>query len=535
MDAAKTYWNDVVDVDSAMYWNDVVDDLNARDHTGSPIPGDQAGPTRASRAGALAMLAVHDAYFGIQGQPTYLSSVPPAVPLASPQFAAAVACAQVLSALYPKHRAFIDERLTSAPRGTGNTVTASTYGQAIAKALLALRQGDAVFDERHPSRPSHVPTPAYGHHRPDPMSPNQGYLGAYWGEMPFLATPAPIFLAPPPGLDSMGVLDPTNPVYAAHHEEIYLRGGSRTSPETTREEEETTIGIFWAYDGAQKLGTPPRIYNRLVKTISRKKGLTEEQNVRLLTLANVAMADAGIHAWFYKFHYDLWRPVLGIREHDPRFGPSAEPGAARLPFSDPFWSPLGSPKTNEVGPSGFTPSFPAYPSGHATFGAAVLHITRLYLASIGKAKLNPDGTDDIGFDLVSEELDGVSRDADGSVRTRHVRRYSSLLQAIVENSVSRVYLGVHWRFDGTTGGYDSDGPGGKGPSAEFDPDADSLVVPRDSIGGVPLGLDIAEAIFKNGLKPSSASLAKGVPPPPSSSSTPEPMGYRRRSKQDPKK
>ena len=525
-------------MDVSIYWSDVVDDLNARDHSGTPILADQAGPTRTSRAGAIAMLAVHDAFFGIQGQPTYLSSVPPAVALASPQFAAGVACAQVLSVLYPKQRAFIEERLASAPRGTGNPNTAATYGEAIAEALIALRQGDAAFDERSPTRPSHVASPAYGHHRPDPMSPGQGFLNAFWGEMPFFATPAPVFLAPPPGLDAAtGVLTPTDPVYAAHHQEIYLMGGSPTSSVTTRAPEESLIAVFWAYDGSQKLGTPPRIYNRIIKTISTQKGLTEAENVKLLALANVAMADAGIHAWFYKFHYDLWRPVLGVREHEPFFGPSADPGAARLPFSDVFWKPLGAPKTNELTTTGFTPNFPSYPSGHATFGAAVLHITRLYLASIGKATLYPDGSDDVGFDFISEELDGVTRDVDGSVRTRHVRRFASLLQAIVENSVSRVYLGVHWRFDGTTGGYDSDGPGGEGPSATFNPDPDSVVVPRDSIGGVPLGLDIAEAIFNNnnGLKPSTASLAKGVPPPPATPYKAEPLGCRRRDKKDKKK
>lgn len=511
-------------MDAAIYWNDVVDAVNANDHTGSPPALEQGGPTRTSRAGALAMLAVHDAFFGIQGQTTYLSSVPPADPTASPQFAVAVACAKVLSWLYPKQRTFIEERLASAPRGTLGTLNAALYGEAIADALIDLRKGDDVFDERHPTRPIYTPTPDYGHHRVDPMSPGQGFLNPYWGKMPFLATPAAVFLAPPPGLDAAGVLTPTDPVYAAHHEEIYLRGGSPTSPETIREAEETAIGFFWAYDGSQKLGTPPRLYNQLVKTISVAKGLTEEQNVRLLTLTNVAMADAGIHAWFYKFHYKLWRPVLGVREHTPTFGPGADPGAARLPFSDPFWKPLGAPKTNELTTGGFTPNFPAYPSGHATFGAAVLHITRLYLQSIGQATIHPDGSDDVSFDLVSDELNGVSRDVDGSVRTRHVRRYSSLLQAIVENSVSRVYLGVHWRFDGTTGGYDPDKADSEGPTAEFNSDPDSLVVPRDSIGGVPLGLDIAEGIFNSGLTPSTASLANGVPPPPSPARGSKPMG-----------
>lgn len=95
------------------------------------------------------------------------------------------------------------------------------------------------------------------------------------------------------------------------------------------------------------------------------------------------------------------------------------------------------------------------------------------------------------------------------MRTRHVRRFQSLQAEIVENAVSRVYLGVHWRFDSTTGGYDS----GRGPTAVFEPQA-RLVVPRDDIGGVPLGLRIAEAVFNGGLKPSTASLAGGLPPAP---------------------
>jgi vanadium chloroperoxidase len=516
-------------MDSAIYWNDVVDDLNARDHTGDPIPGDQAGPTRTSRAGALAMLALHDAFFGIQGKPTtYLSSLPPANLNASPQFAAAVACAKVLSWLYPKHRAFIDEKMGAAPRGSGDLLSAQAYGKAVAEALIELRKGDDIYDERHPTRPSHVQSPVYGHHRVDPTNPGQGFLSPYWGEMPFLATPAAVFLAPPPGLNGAGVLNPNDAVYKAHHQEVYERGASPTSPASLRTPEETAIGHFWAYDGAQKLGTPPRFYNRLVKTIARNKGLTEEQHVRLLTLVNVAMADAGIHAWFYKFHYDLWRPIVGVREYTPTFGPSADPAAARLPFSDPFWKPLGAPRTNEQGQIHFSPGFPAYPSGHATFGAAALHITRLYLKAIGKAQISATGVDDVAFDLVSEELDGVARDVDGSIRTRHVRHFSSLLQAVAENAVSRVYLGVHWRFDGTTGGYDPDGAGGQGPSAVFDPDEDSPVLPRDSIGGVPLGLDIAEAIFNGGLKPNAkeVSLANGPPPPPSAPYKKEPMRCR---------
>jgi len=52
---------------------------------------------------------------------------------------------------------------------------------------------------------------------------------------------------------------------------------------------------------------------------------------------------------------------------------------------------------------------------------------------------------------------------------------------ILENSISWVYLGVHWVFDGFL-----PGPGG-------DPDLDA------NVGGVPLGLNIAEDIFTSGL------------------------------------
>jgi vanadium chloroperoxidase len=76
------------------------------------------------------------------------------------------------------------------------------------------------------------------------------------------------------------------------------------------------------------------------------------------------------------------------------------------PRVGPFWHPLGAPKTNVTDERirSFTPPFPAYPSGHATFGAAGFHAARLYLQSIGKATINADGSDNLAFNLVSDEL-----------------------------------------------------------------------------------------------------------------------------------
>ncbi|NJL61919.1 MAG: vanadium-dependent haloperoxidase [Methylacidiphilales bacterium] len=142
--------------------------------------------------------------------------------------------------------------------------------------------------------------------------------------------------------------------------------------------DETLIGIFWAYDGAAELGTPPRLYNQIVRRVAIAKKNTPAENASLFALVNVAMADAGILAWEQKYIYELWRPVVGIREHDESMGP--EPTESDNDISDncdPLWLPLGAPNSNS-NKKNFTPPFPAYPSGHATFGAAALHMTRLF-------------------------------------------------------------------------------------------------------------------------------------------------------------
>jgi len=86
---------------------------------------------------------------------------------------------------------------------------------------------------------------------------------------------------------------------------------------------------------------------------------------------------------------------------------------------------------------------------------------------------------------VSDEFKGENRDPDGSVRPRHVRHFDGLWDAIVENAESRVYLGVHWRFDGLS----VRGPGGKPQHGRPDTPGDV-----GKVGGVRLGLDIAEAV-----------------------------------------
>jgi vanadium chloroperoxidase len=62
----------------------------------------------------------------------------------------------------------------------------------------------------------------------------------------------------------------------------------------------------------------------------------------------------------------------------------------------------------------FTPPFPAYPSGHATFGGACFQIARLFYKERDNRSWSSDESDDIEFKFVSDELNGVSRDLNQS-------------------------------------------------------------------------------------------------------------------------
>jgi hypothetical protein len=52
--------------------------------------------------------------------------------------------------------------------------------------------------------------------------------------------------------------------------------------------------------------------------------------------------------------------------------------------------------------------------------------------------------------VVSDELDGKTTDNEGVLRPRWAQTFS-LKEAIEQNKISRIYLGVHWVFDAEGG------------------------------------------------------------------------------------
>ncbi len=256
----------------------------------------------------------------------------------------------------------------------------------------------------------------------DPISNLGVALGANWPKVkPFVLTSADQFRAPPP--PSL-----TSDRYKAAFKDVFRLGGDPAfGTGTSRTPRQTFIGKFWGYDGTPGLCAPPRLYNMVTRTIALQQHmLTVAEIARLFALVNVAMADAGIVAWDSKFKYQYWRPVTAIHN-------------AVLPLpAVPTWYPLGAPATNSAGPN-FTPPFPAYPSGHATFGGALFEMLR---------KFWPDATP---FTFISDEWNGKNKDSKGFIRPLQPETFASFSQAEFENAQSRIYLGIHWQFDADVG------------------------------------------------------------------------------------
>ncbi len=306
-------------------------------------------------------------------------------------------------------------------------------GERAAQAILARRADDGAQHPEPIMGTDYVPDDAPGAWRQDPISLIPLALGAHWGEVdPFVLHSVAAFRAPPPPpLESSA--------YAAAFEEVKALGGDGIATLTTRSDEQTEIGIYWAYDGTPSLCAPPRLYNQIAVQIADQKRTGTVQVARLLALVNVAMADAGIAIWESKYAYKTWRPVTGIREADPGTGPTGAGDGNPGTLGDPDFSPLGAPASNLLGPN-FTPPFPAYPSGHAGFGGALFQTLRRFY-----------GTDRIAFTFVSDEFNGVTLDNAGNPRPLRPRRFRSLSAAEEENGQSRIYLGIHWAFDKTEG------------------------------------------------------------------------------------
>ncbi len=400
-----------VHADPVLAWNSLLLSINAIDH--SLQNPDQEGPAKSSRAFAIVHVAIFDTVNSIVGGFTPYA-VSGQAPGASVPAAVSAAAYTTLSDLYPQHRneivRFFQAYMATIPEGPSKAAGLA-LGTSVGQAILSLRRGDGSE-----IKADYRPVPLPGVHLVDPTNPDQGYGDPNWGQVrPFTIPSAVMFRSPPPERRE-------SPRFHRTYHELMSLGGDGTSTPTQRSPEHTLIGLYWAYDGTPGIGAPSRMFNQIAHVIAQKMKNDFVANARLFALINVAMADVTIQTWESKYFYAYWRPIVAIRA-----------------LADPNWTPLGAPLSNRVGPN-FTPNFPSYPSGHASFAGAFFHMMELFY-----------GTDKIPFTFVSDELNGRTRDSMGRVRPLAPRHFKSFRAAAEEAGQSRIYLGIHWEFDKTEG------------------------------------------------------------------------------------
>jgi hypothetical protein len=424
----------MLSVDPILEWNANAIEVNRVSYSGGVV-NDEIGPTRSSRALAIEHVAMFDAWNSIHEQFTpYLVEAPDANG-ASDIAAVAEAAHDTLLAMYPHQQAFIDmslsQTLARVPDGPRKT-RGINVGSFVAQAILAARANDG---SEIPGQ--YIPDGQPGHHQADPLNPNQGFLTPAWGGVtPFgISSTAAVPTPPVPSL--------TSAEYTQAFDQVKALGEENS---TVRTIDQTEIGLYWGYDVARGLGDPPRLYNQIARVVAEQEHNTVADNARMFALINIAMADAGIQCWGVKYRDIFWRPIVAIRQAATDGNPNT--------MADPTWAPLGAPRSNPLPTEhvNFTPPFPAYTSGHATFGGAAF-----------KTMADFYQTDDVKFSIpftfISDELNGVTTDIHQSippmilnfVRQIEPRQFVSFSQAAAENAASRIFLGIHWRFDAIQG------------------------------------------------------------------------------------
>lgn len=461
LESVSTYTDFFDDIESlkehVKLWHLVAIDSVALDHTPDPDIEDyspsQGGPTRTSRALAMVQIAVFDALNSIEQEYQPYTAIYEDYQGASEHAAAAYAAYNTLIVLYPQQA----DRLNEVLADTLDIIEGFTdddaleLGQALgaisAQTIIAGRledgsdysepnfgDGGAVADGdiNHYGTIVNGGSATTGEWTPDPNTPEFAgdfnlSLGAYWGSIePFFLQSGDQFRVPePPALDSAE--------YLAAYDYVAAIGGAVDNPNTvsTSTDETRFIANYWGYDGVPLIGVPPRVYNQIVSQIADEELNDPLAFARVLAMVNVGMADAAIAAWDSKYYYNLWRPVTGIRADD----------GVDATITDETWEPIGVSVVNTEEAIRATPPFPAYPSGHATFGAVTFEILRQMF------------NDNTSFTFISDEYNGEGVDPffPNIPRPFVPVRFRTLTEAQVENGVSRVYNGVHWDFDDTAG------------------------------------------------------------------------------------
>lgn len=357
-------------------------------------PGAQPSTIHPTHSFAILHAAIYDAVNSIARTHTpYAIQLPGVSRHASQDAAVAAAAHTVLTDLYPSFQTMLDTQLQQSlaliPDGAAKT-EGIDVGQIVGTGILALRSNDG----------SNTPPPPYtfgnapGDYQSTPPNfPAQPQFTQWPQVTPFALQSADQFRpGPPPAL--------TSAAYTTAFNEVKARGIVNSAARTA---DQTQVAHFWN-------GAIQNFWNEIAQTAALKHHLSTGQSARLFALLDLALADSVIAFYDAKYTYNFWRPVTAIRAADTDNNPAT--------IADPNWLP-------EVGNT--TPD-PSYPGAHAVISATA---SRVLISFFQSARFDSNVT--------SEVLPGVER------------AFKTFSDAAEEATMSRIFAGVHFRFDLTTG------------------------------------------------------------------------------------
>jgi membrane-associated phospholipid phosphatase len=183
---------------------------------------------------------------------------------------------------------------------------------------------------------------------------------------------------------------------------------------TSRTPDQSHLAMWWK-DFAENS------HNRLARQLATEEGMELWDAARMFALLNMGIYDAYVNVFENKFFYNHWRPYTAIRWAASDGNPDTEP--------DPEWDTLHR----------HTYPFPSYPSAHGTACAAAMTVLADTLG------------DDHPFTMTTAEVDEAGPFSEKTPMDPPTRAFDSFSSAAMECSFSRVYLGIHFRYDSVAG------------------------------------------------------------------------------------
>ena len=310
--------------DPVLAWNE---------QTNLSIQATAMDPFNATRALALESIAVHDTLRSAQGLPGFLVRLDAPGDI-SQDLAVSAAAHTMLVYLFPARQAVLDALLATeqaAVPDKAKNQRSVAFGQAVAKAIVAIRDGDGWnrivaattgtgIGQWRPTPPRHIPA-----------------LTPQW------ASVTPFTLVRPDQFRPPGPPAPGTPAFAEARAQTAKVGGIQSQYRTA---DQALAARYWS----DAIGTyaPAGHWNSIANTVLQTHKRDRIGEATLLAELNVAVADAAIAMVDAKYVFNFWRPITAIHTGDatfragcrcwrhptiPAISPVTLPSAARRPPS----------------------------------------------------------------------------------------------------------------------------------------------------------------------------------------------------------